>query len=253
MAAQAGVCRYCGEFRPLVKSHIIPEAFFRALGKGHNSPLLITSVSSVPHPKRVPIGVYDTQILCQSCERQFDEVDAYGTKLLLHTLRGSKLKPVKRGLDVVGFQVGDVNQQLLKRFFIATLWRASVSTQPFFARVRLGPHYENIARKTIHDGPIPPVFNVAMAGFLDSDGYEEAVGFMDPIFERYNGVNVYRFCFGAYIAYIKVDRRPFSDVIRHTALEVQPSLIIVRRDYASSRLLKMVSHEGPFSLKRRAG
>jgi len=123
-----GICRYCSQLKPLVKAHIIPEAFFRAIGKGGEALLLITDVASSPHPKRAPIGVYDNQILCDPCERRFDKVDAYGTKTLLHTLRGAALVPLRRGFGVVGFRAAGIDQQLLKRFFVAALWRASVST-----------------------------------------------------------------------------------------------------------------------------
>jgi hypothetical protein len=74
-----------------------------------------------------------------------------------------------------------------------------------------------------------------MSCWLSNDGRDESVGFMDPFPERYGGVNVYRFYFGAYTAYIKVDQRPFSEPLSHTALCAQPFLNIVRRDHRNSK------------------
>lgn len=205
MATRESVCRFCGKQKPLVKAHIIPEAFFRAIGTGKEAPLLVTNVPSVPHKRRAPIGVYDTSILCNVCERQFHKVDAYGTQTLLRTLRGATLKPLSTRETVVAFQVEGIDQELLRRFFVATLWRASVSTQSFFNRVRLGSRYEELAKKAVSHDPLSTAFGAAMACWLSSDGHDESVGFMDPFAERYDGVNVYRFYFGSYIAYIKAD------------------------------------------------
>jgi hypothetical protein len=136
---------------------------------------------------------------------------------------------------VVAFQAKGIDQELLKRFFIATLWRASVSTQPFFRRVQLGQRYEELGKRAVSNVPLSGAFGAAMACWLSADGLDESVGFMDPFAERYDGVNVYRFYFGPYIAYIKVDRRPFAEPLSQTALGAQPFLTIIRRDHRSSK------------------
>lgn len=235
MAAQEGICRFCAQRKPLIRAHIIPQAFFRAIGTGRNAPLLVTTTPTNPHPKRAPIGVYDTGILCDDCERRFDKVDAYGTKTLLHTLRGPHLKSLRHANDVIAFQAEGIDQELLRRFFVATLWRASVSTHSFFVRVRLGERYEKLAKDAVADQPLTPAFGAAMACWLSPEGRDESVGFMDPFFERYDGVNTYRFYFGPYLAYIKVDQKPFKEPLLHASLGVRPDLVIIRRDHRSSK------------------
>jgi hypothetical protein len=230
-----GICRYCGQLQPLVKAHIIPEAFFRAIGTGREAPLLITNVASRPHARRAPIGVYDNQILCDTCERRFDKVDAYGTKTLLHTLRGDALVPFRRGRDVVGFWTTGIDQQLLKRFFVATLWRASVSTHPFFERVRLGPKFEDLAKNSVTEGEMPPVFGALISCWIGPDGRDEHVGFMNPFAERYDDIRGYRFYFGRFTAYVKVDQRPFRRPLGTMSLGTQAELFIVRRDHRASK------------------
>lgn len=174
-----GICRYCDQPRPLVKAHIIPEAFFRAIGVGKNAPLVFTSVPGYPHPKRAPIGVYDESILCDACERRFDKVDAYGTKILIHTLRGKALTPHRNPLqpqDVVGFEAKNVDQGLLLRFLVATLWRASVSTHPFYAKVNLGQRYEAFGKEAVTENRLLPAFGATLAAWLGVRGENQALG-----------------------------------------------------------------------------
>lgn len=74
-----------------------------------------------------------------------------------------------------------------------------------------------------------------MACWLSADGRDESVGFMDPFAERYDGVNVYRFYFGPYIAYIKADQRPFTEPLSQAALGAKPLLTIIRREHRGSK------------------
>jgi hypothetical protein len=235
MASKEGICRFCGTAQSLVKAHIIPAAFFRAIGIGRDAPLLVTDSRSSPFPKRAPIGVYDPAILCDECERRFDSVDAYGTKTLLHTLRGSRLTPMQAGHEVIGFQASGIDQELLNRFFIATLWRASVSTQPFFNRVHLGDRYEELAKAAVTEETLNSAFGVTMACWLSREGKDQNIGFMNPFAERYDGVKVYRFYFGRFIAYMKVDQRAFREPLSRSALGAQRDLVIIRRDHQSSK------------------
>lgn len=50
------VCKLCGETKPLVKSHIISEAFWREVRNNNQIPLLISSGQN-QIPKKAPIGV----------------------------------------------------------------------------------------------------------------------------------------------------------------------------------------------------
>lgn len=249
-----GICRYCGLLKPLVKAHIIPEAFFRAIGTGRDAPLLITNSVNSPHPKRAPIGVYDSTILCDPCERRFDSVDAYGTRTLLHTLRGRALSPLRDGERVFAFSADGINQELLRRFFVATLWRASISTRPFFDRVQLGGKYEDLAKAAVTDQSLTSAFGAIMSCWLSPDGRDENIGFMNPFAERYDALRVYRFYFGRFVAYIKVDQRPFRSPLLTTALGSQPNLIIIRRDHRTSKdfAAMVIGAKGQYENSRKA-
>ena len=238
MAAREGICRFCEKLKPLVKAHIIPEAFFRAIGTGKDAPLLLSNKADIPFPKRLPIGAYDSELLCDSCERKFDPVDAYGVKTLLYTLRGAALSPMRHDGQVIGFEASGIDQALLLRFFIATLWRASVTRNSIFDRVVLGARYEDLAKKAVTPDSLTPDFGAVLAVFKNQQNDDESFGLMDPIRQRYEGVNIYRFYFGPYHAHIKVDQRPFTGSLKIAALGSNPLLRIIRRDFEGSKDFK---------------
>ena len=90
------LCRLCFSAKKLVKAHVIPEAFFRVLRNGSESPLIVSG-SAKFYPKRSPIGVYDQYILCEECEKKFGVVDDYGIKVFL-AQREQLFQPVLGGI-----------------------------------------------------------------------------------------------------------------------------------------------------------
>jgi hypothetical protein len=235
-------CRFCGRSEKLVKAHIIPEAFFRAIGGGRDVPLLISNTSGQLFPKRQPVGVYDSGILCDACERKFDRVDAYGIKVLLQSFPET-LAPLLRMGRLVGFKCSDVDQDLLKRFFIATLWRASVSTHLFYSRVALGPRYERLAKQSVLSEPLTDDFGVILSRWqYDAEHKSLVTGLMDPFRERWGDENAYRFYFGEFVAYVKVDRRPFPPDLKLFALTAGPEVLVASRDFAKSKDFAAMRH-----------
>ncbi len=76
-------CRRCAQDRKFVKAHAIPEAFFRVLRAGVETPLLVSGEPGL-FRKRAPIGVYDEEMLCEAGEPLFGTIDAYGIEVLLN-------------------------------------------------------------------------------------------------------------------------------------------------------------------------
>src|SRR5215208_6878455 len=78
-------CNLCGEERPLVKSHIVPDSMNRVLrnvlGDDPNSPIL-TIERSTGKTKRYPMGVYDKSILCGACDGSFSPWEEHATEVL---------------------------------------------------------------------------------------------------------------------------------------------------------------------------
>jgi len=228
-------CRLCLNDGKLVKAHAIPEAFFRELREESRAPILISGSSSA-FPKKAPIGVYDEGILCDQCEPKFGAVDDYGIQVLLKRLHELFI-PVATGAGPVAFQASGVDQDLLLRFLVATLWRAAVSTQAFYRRVQLGPH-EGVARHAILNpqSPLPSVFGAVLSRWTaDEESQFTSGGLMDPFREKWDGVNAYRIYFGEVVAYVKVDSQLFRSPLREIALLAQESTTLVARSLGKSK------------------
>lgn len=229
------ICRLCSEDRKLVRAHIIPEAFFRVLRADGETPLLVTN-SPDNYPKRSPIGVYDPTILCESCESRFSKIDDYGIQVFLNQFE-ELFQPVAHQGAPVAFRSRDTDQELLLRFLVATLWRASVSTQPYYGRVRLGP-YESLATNVVlePEQPISKIFSAVLSYWTTTEERDYASqGLMNPFREQWNGVNAYRFYFGRIVAYIKVSNQEFHRPLRDLALTKQETLMVVARNFEMSK------------------
>ena len=243
-------CRLCGLKRKLIKAHVIPEAFFRVFRADGKTPLSVSNAEENPFPKRSPIGVYDEGILCLECEKKFGQVDGYGVEALLSKFNELFRPVIDRG-NTVAYQAEDINQDLLLRFFVATLWRASVSTHTFYRRVSLG-NYENVAKNVIDLSQIvPSVFGVVLSSWPAINSSKTITyGLMDPFREKYDGVNTYRVYFGQVVAYIRVDKRQFEKPLRDLALCSQDKVSIVVRDFETSKDFSVMARVAKQSHRR---
>lgn len=220
------ICKLCCAEKPTVKSHIIPEAFFREMRKGDT--LLLVSGTAGEFPKRAPIGVYDERMLCGDCEKRFGDIDSFGAETLLSGFN-KLFSPLYEMRGLAAYQSSSIDGTRLLRFLLSVLWRASASTQPFFRRVQLGPFEEKaIAAALDESAPIPVDFDAVLARWTDS---ATVVGpwIMDPFPERYDGIRVYRFYFGELIAYIKVDQHPFRGAFSRCSLRTSLPVIAIGR------------------------
>lgn len=235
-------CRLCLNTGKLVKAHVIPEAFFREIRVGDEIPHLISDTPN-NFPKRSPIGIYDKEILCSQCEPKFAQVDNYGVQVLLKRLHELFL-PITQANRIAAFEAKNINQDLLLRFLVATLWRASVSTQGFYRRIDLGT-LEQLARQTIlnANSPVPKQFSAVLSRWTTDENNSFATkGIMDPFPEKIDGVNSYRFYFGEVVAHIKADTHPFPNSLRKLALLEQPTVMLVARELSKSKDFSAMIH-----------
>lgn len=230
-------CNLCGLQNGFVKSHVIPQAFFL----GESEPTQRKLIEDGQYPKKAPIGVYDAALLCDGCERRFTLLDDYGVQILIKR-KSEFFETIKEGNVVAAIESvpGVIDQDLLLRFFVSVLWRASRSTNPYFKRVILGPHESVAAESMFSIGPVDDRFGVVLSCWknVEEMNIDLKDVNMDPFDERWNGVNAYRFYFGEIVAYIKADQRPFPRNLAKFALGANPRIRMVARDFARSSDLK---------------
>ena len=243
-------CRLCGANTSLVKSHIIPEAFFRELRNDGEVPLLVAGRKG--HlPKRSPIGVYDSKLLCAPCEAKFSSGDSYGIAVLLSHF-DHYFKPLQLTAKSLAFQGDDVDTARLLQFLVSVLWRASVSTQLFYATVTLGP-LEEPAKNSMFESVVPSTFNAVLSRWDDADDKSyPTTGMMNPHRERWGDVNAYRLYLGKGVAYVKVDQRNFSEPFAALSLQAGPPCKIVNRRMSTSKDLKAMRKTVAIAERNRA-
>ena len=126
----------------------------------------------------------------------------------------------------------NVDYAKLKLFFMSLLWRAHASDDPFFKRVKLGPHESKLKASIRSSSPLhADDFAVHIARF-DVDG---KTGILEPHAQRFDGVNYYQFYIAEYICYIKVDRRKVPYPFDRFILCPRKPLIILLRDFLGSK------------------
>lgn len=234
-------CRLCSQDRKFIKAHAIPEAFFRELRVDGETPILISGESG-QFPKNAPIGVYDEGILCEVCEPQFGKIDDYGIEVLLKKF-DEYFYPLQRNDETAGFESMTVDPSRLLQFLVAVLWRASVSSHHFYAKVTLGPH-ESLARAAASSpcATLSPVFDALLSRWRDEDDSIPTTAVLDPRREKWFGVNAYRLYFGEIVAYVKVDAQPFPPRMQAISLRSAPPVLVVARALSESKDLRAMKH-----------
>jgi hypothetical protein len=130
-----GTCKLCGNFGELQYSHIIPEFLYKPLyDKIHRA--IQFRHRNVLNKSYLQKGVRDW-ILCKSCEsRVNDNIEkpfrAFWTERILKC-------DIRNNVIIISG-----NHDVIKKFILLNLWRASVSNHDIGENAKLGPHEKRI-------------------------------------------------------------------------------------------------------------
>lgn len=222
------LCHLCTARAASVDAHAIPRSFFLKY-KRPNEILRLAGTSRHFFPKKSPIGVYDSGILCNECEPKFSPYDDYGFEFFFPTC---ELETIYPGMDAEAFIVRSFDYRLLKLFILGTLWRASVSTQMFYAGVRLGRYEEKIRHLFLSGDPGgQEVFPVVIRRFSYPP---KLIPVLCPVQMRIAGVHCYQLLLNGFLVTVKVDRQPLPPPLNEMALAPDKPLVILAEDYKSS-------------------
>lgn len=121
MARTVATCFFCGQTKPLAKSHAIPDTFFRQLKKERRG--TITKI----HQHR---GVRPTQesghspLLCDACEGMFNKrFDDPATSAIRALATGAQAK--------------EFHHTMLAEFICTVLWRANLSKASIYSGYKI--------------------------------------------------------------------------------------------------------------------
>lgn len=156
-------CRLCDERKDLLRSHIVPEFFYKPVyDRKHrlHTTRLDTQLSRTPPLQK---GLRE-RLLCRECEQKFGRLESYGRGILYGSRTSAALEPYLAtpnrqvgGLSIpyrtnpIGFWttggivLNDVDYQTVRLFGLSLLWRMAIASHMMWQNIQLGP-YESIIR-----------------------------------------------------------------------------------------------------------
>jgi len=226
---RAGICAWCNESKKLVDAHIIPSAFYDSLSDG-GVPLVLSSLPGF-RPKKRPSGTYDSGILCEDCERRFSPWDDYGVHVFRDQAHLENSRYVSDGQGGRYFQVESNADGRLLCFVTSVLWRASVSTQNEYMRIRLGPHADLIKHGLLNPlGESLEKYSFVITRFTDLVGNKTMTGPHPFSIQLRHGspLNAYVMSLPGWSLIVKVDQRNWPTPLDQIAYQLgKPTLALM--------------------------
>lgn len=233
-------CKLCGLDRKLIRAHVLPRFCFADALKEEGYVIEVTNATD-RYNRKLPVGIYDRELVCEPCERLFSPWDSYGKFFLFdRDFSGEKRADCQRGSALI---ISEYDYTKLKLFFLATLWRAAASSQAFFAATDLGPHLGSLGHLVRNRDPgDSQQFPVLLSRFDGpSDRYPDLDpkhACLNPQRAKFLDVNCVKLYVADFIAWIKVDSRPFREPYSSFCLAPSTPLNLFLRDFGRSKELR---------------
>lgn len=192
-----GQCKYCGKEKELIGAHVLPKHFYYNF-KNEKYSAIGKQIEDKIHCQN---GFKDYGILCSKCDNEIlGEYDKEAYRLL-RNIETNKEKSVYLGASVYHYTQNEFDYKKIRKFFIALLWKASISKSEYMKTVDLGK-YEDIALKLLKDEyNNDNLFKVVL---LKENSITDMSGFHMFSKIKLRGTIGYSVYFADYIAYIFV-------------------------------------------------
>ena len=202
-------CKLTDERGLGIKSHIIPKSFYFFDKNNHKPGALIKLNGDDTKISRSPVGEYDDKIVTAKGEAFFSSGDTYALDCLVRREQGGYL--YQDGSEPLCIEIADFDYNKLKMFFLSLLWRAGVTKRPLFRHVNLGTHESIIEQMILSNDPgEPDDYSVILATYKDTPPHGFPMLEPTKIRDIDTQVVYYRFSLGHFVAFIKVDKRPYD-------------------------------------------
>jgi hypothetical protein len=183
-----GTCRLCLKEKPLLKkSHILSSFFYGDL-QGDDNEMYMVSLDEPSGGKKVHTGEFEGGLLCQECDGSvLSKYENYG-KAFFFGRGDSKPLPGLQHENQIhpdgklkSTHIKGVDYSKLKLFLLSVLWRASISSRPFFSQVNLGKHEEAVRQMLLSGNPGSNMDFPSMVSVItDQDNKKIAAGLITP-------------------------------------------------------------------------
>jgi hypothetical protein len=232
------ICAFTGNDEPFIKAHIVPRSFYQLDQK---EPHKIVTLGGHAPPKRSPVGLYDGELVGDTAERYFSELDDYAFKALVSEFKPDTLvvdgMPAidPSGRMIAGFLPGIATEKIA-RFILSVLWRASASKREETRSCALGPFQDEIRSILRDTSRICTDFFDVILMHDDSGVISKAVLF--PTQMRFEGVNWQHGIIGRWSFYCRTDKRRGPPGLVDVALRKDRVLHFMSSDFRESAMAK---------------
>lgn len=107
--------------------------------------------------KNASTGEFESNILCKECENKISKFESYA-RFVLYGGRPRKgvniqLKHQRTADGLELTYISGLDYRMFKLFLLSLLWRASISSRPFFKNVVLGAYEEKLRKMILAEDP----------------------------------------------------------------------------------------------------
>jgi hypothetical protein len=144
------VCRLCGDVRPLLDSHILPEFIYRpSYDYTHTAVLLDLRTGRKGKRQKG----FTERLLCSVCEGKFSTWETYFANVWFNRTKSQRPAVMSHG-DLI--QIPDLDYAQFKLFHLSLIWRAGVSRLSAFSNLRLGTQEPKLRKRLLESDPGAP-------------------------------------------------------------------------------------------------
>lgn len=251
-------CKLCLQEKKLCKrSHIIPNFTYKRelFNDSKNNGRAVSFDMKSGKKRNINTGEYESNILCEECDNKIiGNLEDYFSRVIY----GGKIKDnirnrIIRQQDGLEYSlIAGVDYKKVKLFLLSIIWRASVSSRPFFKHVSLGP-YENEIRKAIFENKNVSAGFCPCSIFSFKKNFLLEKSFFDPIKSRKGFNTVYQFFIGGVQYNFLITKKSSDSLILELALKEIGELKIVNfsEEMGNNLLKRYFQKQKPFYENRR--
>lgn len=196
-------CRLCGDDRPLLDSHILPEFIYRPSYDHRRTAVLLDLRTG---RKRKRQKGFTERLLCSVCEGKFSRWETYFANAWFNRAKSQRPPAISNGGLI---QIPDLDYAQFKLFHLSLIWRAGVSRLSAFSNVRLGTQATKLRKRLLESDPGGPseypFFGIALRDPTTSGFQDRLV--IEPEAARVGGHAVYTFLFGGVLWHYYISGR----------------------------------------------
>jgi len=217
------ICKLCLLNKKIINSHIIPEFFYKSLYDKVLHRFNVLSTDPRITRKYDQKGLRE-KLLCEDCEEKLSKNERY----VNHIINGGV--GVWVGDKGAFVEVTDIDYSKYKLCMLSILWRAGISSLPFFEDVKLGSKHSESLRKMIYNETPLQEDKYGFITFAilnrDNEILEDLI--VKPQSIRLYGHRFYRFVFGGMGVFFQTSNHVIDKQIKDTYLKKEGKLLVYK-------------------------